>query len=231
MSEGDGVKGAPLIKPQTRCQTERAEDLPSGTLPREKQRHWCRRGMKITSWPRRRTKTETICDGDACTRSTGATCRGGTTNHENDGHAPTTLRVAGASAVCAVPCFFFCAHLNTLETQTMQDVNETLNAIQKLIQLTPELTPQRRRRSCSPQSRRQLQGPSRRHPDHLSSPTATQPPPELPRMRGSMPAAIAMLVQPSCSQLTQKTSCFSRPPTSPPSTTKRHLLRGPTSSG
>ena len=120
---------------------------------------------EVTNWLRRKTKTETICDGDACTRSTGAKCRGGTTNH--DGHAPTTLRVAGASAVCAVHCsfFFFCAHLNTLETQTMQDVNETLNAIQKLIQLTPELTPQPRRRTCSPQSRRQLQGPSRRHPN------------------------------------------------------------------
>ena len=64
---------------------------------------------EVTNWLRRKTKTETICDGDACTRSTGAKCRGGTTNH--DGHAPTTLRVAGASAVCAVHCsFFFFAH-------------------------------------------------------------------------------------------------------------------------
>ena len=31
-------------------------------------------------------------------------CRNGTSNHENDGHALTTLSVAGASAVCAVPC-------------------------------------------------------------------------------------------------------------------------------
>ena len=33
-------------------------------------------------------KTETECDGDASTRRTGVTCRNGTTNHVNDGHAP-----------------------------------------------------------------------------------------------------------------------------------------------
>ena len=60
---------------------------------------------EVTSLLRRKTKTETTCDGDACTRRTGVTCRNGTTNH---GHAPP-LRVARASAVCAVPCSLRCA--------------------------------------------------------------------------------------------------------------------------
>ena len=44
VSEGDGVWEAPLVEPPTWCQTERPDR--TGTMPREKQRHWCRRRMK-----------------------------------------------------------------------------------------------------------------------------------------------------------------------------------------
>ena len=77
------------MEPPTRCQTERPEDLPSGREP-------CHEKIKGTGaavgqshkLAETKDKTETICDGDACTRRTGVTCRSGTTNHESDGHAP-----------------------------------------------------------------------------------------------------------------------------------------------
>ena len=43
---------------------------------------------EVTSLLRRKTRQKPYRDGDTCTRRTGVTCRNGTTNHENDGHAP-----------------------------------------------------------------------------------------------------------------------------------------------
>ena len=66
-------------------------------------------------------KTETLCDGDACTRRTGVTCRSGTTNHENDGHAPppSMSPVPPLCVLCPALSCSLCALFSSPQQRTM----------------------------------------------------------------------------------------------------------------
>ena len=79
---------------------------------------------EVTSLLRRKTSTETICDGDACRRRTGVTCRNGTTNHENDGHAPppSVSLVPLPCVLCPALSCSLCAVLSSPQQRTMSSV-------------------------------------------------------------------------------------------------------------
>ena len=75
---------------------------------------------EVTSLADTKDKTETTCDGDACTHRTGATCRNGTTN----GQAPPPS-VSLVPLLCvlspALSCSL-CAVLSSPQQRTMSSV-------------------------------------------------------------------------------------------------------------
>ena len=120
-SEGDGERKAPLVEPPTRCQTDRPEDHRDGHKKSKGTGAATRRSHKLADT---KDKTETMCGGDACTRRTGLTCRDGTTNHENDGHAPppSVSLVPLLCVLCPALSCSLCAVLSSPHQRTMPSV-------------------------------------------------------------------------------------------------------------